>query len=229
MGKSYYAVLGVKTDATTDEIRSAYRRLAKKFHPDYCSEGSENFHEIHEAYSVLADMHRRRDYDNRVMNSRRINVRQRCRPRGFSRPEPEPLIPESAPESVEAISPAGFFETFAFFFDSIFDLNRRNRFASERIQNLTIEVPLSSEQAAVGGSARIAVPVETACRMCGGYGEIGLFECSLCAGSGISTGEVPVIIGFPPGLSSDHTVRVPLSRFGVRNIVLTVVFRPIDH
>ena len=67
--KDYYEVLGVKKDATKDEIRKAYKKLALRWHPDKNpdnkKEAEEKFKEIAEAYSVLSDPDKRREYDNR--------------------------------------------------------------------------------------------------------------------------------------------------------------------
>jgi curved DNA-binding protein len=63
--KDYYAVLGVARDASAEDIRKAYRKLARKYHPDVNkSAGAENrFKEIAEAYEVLGDSEKRRKYD----------------------------------------------------------------------------------------------------------------------------------------------------------------------
>ena len=63
--KDYYEILGVSKDADADEIKSAYRRLAKKYHPDLnkAPEAAEKFKEINEAYEVLSDDRKRANYD----------------------------------------------------------------------------------------------------------------------------------------------------------------------
>lgn len=64
--KDYYKILGVSRDATLDEIKKAYRRLALKYHPDRNpgdKEAEEKFKEINEAYAVLSDPEKRRQYD----------------------------------------------------------------------------------------------------------------------------------------------------------------------
>ena len=65
MSKDYYEILGVSKNADADEIKSAYRRLAKKYHPDLnkAPEAAEKFKEINEAYEVLGDDKKRANYD----------------------------------------------------------------------------------------------------------------------------------------------------------------------
>src|SRR3954466_6068231 len=65
-GKDYYAVLGVSQTATQDELKKHYRRLAKQHHPDANKndpKASERFKEISEAYGVVGDAEKRKQYD----------------------------------------------------------------------------------------------------------------------------------------------------------------------
>jgi len=65
--KNYYQVLGVDREASQEDIKKAFRRLSKKYHPDMNpddNESEERFKEINEAYSTLSDPNKRRNYDN---------------------------------------------------------------------------------------------------------------------------------------------------------------------
>jgi curved DNA-binding protein len=65
-GTDYYAVLGVAKDASAEEIKKAYRRMAMKYHPDHAKgdpKAEEQFKKISEAYAVLSDKEKRRQYD----------------------------------------------------------------------------------------------------------------------------------------------------------------------
>lgn len=65
MGKNYYNILGINTEASDDEIKKAYRKMALKFHPDKNKDpnAEDKFKEIAEAYEVLSDPKKRSIYD----------------------------------------------------------------------------------------------------------------------------------------------------------------------
>lgn len=65
LSKDYYKILGIETSASEDDIKKAYRSLAKKYHPDVNKEidAEEKFKEINEAYQILGDENKRRAYD----------------------------------------------------------------------------------------------------------------------------------------------------------------------
>ncbi len=70
---NYYKIIGVAENATEEEIKTAYRKLAKKYHPDAHPgdrECEKNFREINEAYSVLADTEKRKKYDEQLSGTK---------------------------------------------------------------------------------------------------------------------------------------------------------------
>jgi molecular chaperone DnaJ len=228
MAKSYFAILGVASSASPDQIRSAYRRLAKEFHPDNFMGGNDIFRQIQEAYSVLGNAHKRNEYEQSLQKASE-KMSKMCR----SYAEPEPLIPKQQPVDLGEILPVRSFQTFTPSLDEIFDWLWNNFSSldmpkSGRIQNLTLEIPLTREQVKRGGNARVMVPARAVCPICHGYGHIGYYECCRCAGEGAISGELPVSISFPAGLRQDHAVIISLKRFGIQNLQLTVLFRLTD-
>jgi molecular chaperone DnaJ len=65
---NYYEILGVSKDATQDDIKRAYRKLAIQYHPDKNPDGDEKFKQIAEAYDIIGNETKRIDYDNRLNN-----------------------------------------------------------------------------------------------------------------------------------------------------------------
>ncbi|KAI3712819.1 hypothetical protein L1987_71385 [Smallanthus sonchifolius] len=68
---SLYRILGISTEATGSEIKTAYRRLARTSHPDVKDSSGEEFMKIHDAYSTLSDPDKRADYDRRLVRTTR--------------------------------------------------------------------------------------------------------------------------------------------------------------
>ena len=65
---NYYEILGVSKDATQDDIKKAYRKLSKQYHPDVNPEGGEKFKDIASAYDTIGDETKRAQYDNKLNN-----------------------------------------------------------------------------------------------------------------------------------------------------------------
>jgi len=233
MMKNYYLLLGVTSDASDEEIKTAFRRRALELHPDRSGLESDPFLEIKEAYGVLADPKRRRHYDEE-------RLAQPLIPRSGWRPSPEPLRPPR--RRVEPLRPrettGGFrevslatsFDRYRPSFDELFDrwwsnFHAITRPKAEVLQSLTVEIVVNPEQALYGGTTRVGIPAQVICPTCGGGGAVGLHECWRCEGHGALTAEYPLDIEYPPQLPDGYAVRVPLARFGIENFYLTVLFR----
>ena len=90
-GDNFYELLGVSSDASPDEIHRAYRRLARRFHPDHNTgaDADARFQELSRAYEVLHDPEQRARYDRATARP----VVRRARPAAQSRPAPGPRAP----------------------------------------------------------------------------------------------------------------------------------------
>ncbi len=227
MAKNYYLILGLASDASDQEIRSAYKRLAKELHPDISGKDSVPFLELQEAYSVLNDPEKRQQYDD-CRGKRQTNPRVPIEPLVRNRINVEPLIPRKWSDN-PGYSIRDEFQTFIPSFDELFDYLGQNfrsltHRKTEHVKSITIDVPVTSMQAFKGGQVQIRVPVRFECNVCQGMGNIGSFECLRCSGQGKLVGEYPVSVRFPGGIRDRYTMDVSLTNLGIRNAYLSVRF-----
>ena len=203
-GKDFYKVLGVSEKASADEIKKAYRRLAKQNHPDANPDdeaAAERFKEVGEAYGVLSDPEKRKKYDQ----MRRFGAFTGAG-RGGGRSSP------GAPGGGAGFSfdDLSNFGGLGDIFSSIFDRGGRPGTTTggrtrkkTRTKGADVEyvVDISFEKAALGGKVTINVPITEECATCGGSGAkpgTDLRVCGECAGSGtVSFGQQGFAVNRP--------------------------------
>ncbi|MDJ0623244.1 MAG: DnaJ domain-containing protein [Desulfocapsaceae bacterium] len=232
MPKNYYVILGIPASSTLSDIKSAYRRLAKEYHPDHYKRDEQPFLAIQEAYSVLSNPSRRKEYDSSLdllRGKTRARTYGRSQP-GFVKDEAEPLIPEEQYSESFVNHPASAPRSMAPGLDSLFSqffstVSERWDYQRNQNEQLAMEVNLTAEQAYRGGHIRVMLPAQIHCPDCGGRGSGGFHECWRCFGSGILQGEMPILLNYPAGIGDNHIVEFPLERHGVANRVLRVRFR----
>lgn len=232
MRKNYYFVLGLTSNANQEEIKSAYRQRALELHPDLHGPDSEPFLEVQEAYSVLSDPPSREAYDARLRQSR-----GGARPRAEAMRAPrraESFQQSAAPTFLHDLSLTQSFETFQPSFEELFarlwgNFTSFDRPKAERLESLTVEVPLTPDEGLQGGQVRVLVPAPIHCPSCHGRGSVGPFECLRCGGHGIIVSQLPVVASYPQGLTTSYVSRIPLDSFGIQNFYLTVRFRVSDR
>ncbi|HEX2191128.1 MAG TPA: molecular chaperone DnaJ [Longimicrobiaceae bacterium] len=198
--KDFYRILGVAENASADEIKKSYRKLAKKYHPDANpndASAADRFKEISEAYSVLSDEAKRKQYDQ----MRKFGAfGGMAGAGGFGRGAgPRPGGPGAGPGP----GPAGGFGGFedigdigglGDLFGSIFDFGKRRGGARpdgpQRGENVEYAVEVPFEVAVRGGKRTITVPVTEDCPTCAGSGArpgTDLTTCPECKGRGTIT------------------------------------------
>ena len=232
MPKNYYIILGIPSYSSQEEVKAAYRRLAKEFHPDRYGQKQSPFLTIQEAYSVLGDPAQRRTYDKVLRDNRQIQEKQRNveSMRGYRHEMVEPLIPGQDPiERGDTSLPRSFFSSIRSF-NSLFDLLSNNiieqiRPKDEMGKELSVTIVLTPGQASNGGHVRLNVPVQLRCSGCKGSGSVGPYECWRCSGAGLLRGGCPVMVSYPPGILDNQSVRLSLDRYGLHDRYLTVNFK----
>jgi molecular chaperone DnaJ len=181
MGKrDYYEVLGVSPSASEQEIKKAYRTLAKKYHPD-ANQGDkaseEKFKEISEAHEVLSDKGKRAQYDE---------IR-RARETGFHGSYDD-FLRQAQAGGATRFRFEDLSDLFSSFFGEGTPFHARESGASFRGEDLIYEIQVPFETAITGGTMAITVPQERECSVCGGSGAkpgTKLETCTECGGSGM--------------------------------------------
>ena len=216
MAKSLYLVLGVETNASPQQVQSAYRHWSSRLDPEHEDADAPALREAQDAYSILADPAQRRAYDGRIQSP------SKTRAEPF-RPKPSPPAPIefSLRESPAEVRPS-FEELFERLWSNFALLTRPK---AERLESLILDIPLTRDEAASGGRARIKIPARARCPACHGHGMLGLYECWRCLGHGAITADYPLELRYPAGILNQYIVRVALDRFGIKNLYLTVRFR----
>lgn len=188
--KDFYELLGVNKDATDQEIKKAYRKLAMKYHPDKNQgnkDAEEKFKEINEAYEVLSDKEKRANYD-------RFGPDAYNSAGGFG---------------------GGGFSGANFDFDDIFDMfsgfgsgggfggfssrsNRNTAKMPRKGQDVRIKLSITFEEAAFGIKKEVEIPIEDSCQFCKGTGAkngTSKERCKTCNGEGVITKTVRTPFG----------------------------------
>lgn len=149
--KDYYSVMGVDPSADADTIKQAYRRLARKYHPDVSKEtdAEARFKEVGEAYEVLRDPEKREAYDQLRRGGHRPGESFRPPP-GWSN---EGFEFRGGPGGVHAEDLGGFSD----FFESLFGGARRARPTAQRGRDVRATIRIDLETAFAGGLRRLAV------------------------------------------------------------------------
>ncbi|MEO0079835.1 MAG: molecular chaperone DnaJ [candidate division WOR-3 bacterium] len=182
--RDYYEVLGVSRNATQDEIKSAYRRLAKEYHPDRNpdnrAEAEEKFKELSEAYEVLADENKRRLYDTYGHEG----VSRHFGPGGFDFRRDFTHVDDLSDIFGDLLRGFGGGVGPGGLFDLLFgDARVRSRVA-ERGGDIRIRLRLTLEEVASGTTKEITFSRYEACPDCSGRGGTGTAVCPVCRGAG---------------------------------------------
>ncbi|HEX6750062.1 MAG TPA: molecular chaperone DnaJ [Longimicrobium sp.] len=191
--KDFYRVLGVPENANADEIKKAYRKLAKQYHPDANPDNAsaaEKFKEISEAYAVLSDEGKRKQYDQ---------MRKLGAFGGLGGYRPGGARPGGAAGggsfSFEDLDLGGGLGDI---FGSIFDFGKRGRGGGApgrpggptRGETIEYQVEIPFKVAARGGTVTVTLPVTEDCPVCGGTGAkpgTQIITCPECKGAGTIT------------------------------------------
>jgi molecular chaperone DnaJ len=174
--KDLYETLGVSRGASQDEIKKAYRKLARQYHPDTNpgdAEAEERFKEVQTAYDVLSDAEKRKQYDRFGSAN--------------GRPGPGGGFNVGA-EGFDFADLGDLGDIFGGLFGGFGSRGRAQQQRGRRGRDVEVEVRLSFEDSLHGVETKIPVELETACRECGGSGAkpgTAPILCPECHGRGV--------------------------------------------
>jgi molecular chaperone DnaJ len=193
--RDYYDVLGVSADAGADEIKRAYRQLARRYHPDISGDDrGAAFLELATAYDVLRDPVKRRSYDASLL-----------------------------PRMRSAAAQPWFADEIAIDFPSVASVLDRMRdafFMAEQPVTLSAELVLSAQEAMAGTSVPLEIPLRRTCGRCGGRGEVWTDWCAACLGLGEVTAAHPVTVRVPAGVREGAAFRFSITPPGAPSTVV---------
>ncbi len=203
--KDYYQILGVNKTATDKEIKQAYRRLARKYHPDLNpndKSAEAKFKEINAAYQVLSDPEKRKKYDQF----------------GDQWEYADQFAQAGAQDKVRWDFGRGG-TTFEYddlsdlggIFSSLFgDSGRgfRTRRGPQRGQDVESTIEVSLEEAYHGSTRLIHLQTEEPCATCGGTGRVGNRICTICNGAGGKISPRRLEVKIPVGVRDGSRIRI---------------------
>ena len=233
--KDYYSTLGVNKNASDDEIKSAYRQMAKKYHPDLnkTPEAAEKFKEVNEAYSVLSDKTKRANYDQ---------FGSADGPQGFGR---------SGFSGGFGGEGFGGFEDIFNIFSNFGGRGAGRTQVREEGEDINVDLTLTFSEAAFGcekeipitrkerckdcggtgaksnsdyvtcpecnGAGQVTYTQQTLfgmtrttgiCRNCNGKGKVVKEKCTSCKGNGVKSVSTKIKVKIPAGIDNDQVIRM---------------------
>ncbi|HYE33645.1 MAG TPA: J domain-containing protein [Methylomirabilota bacterium] len=193
--KDYYKVLGLTPRASQDEIRAAFRTLARQCHPDLAPGSEDRFKQIQEAYEVLGDPVRRRKYDY-LARFERYSAFD-----GPRRQDDEEYdADEEDVEDWTELTKERFSDYFQQFFED--DDARNDEAPFER------EIVVTLEEAALGAIRSLKLKRSDPCKPCFGVGRVNQQLCPHCKGHGRLEREETCRVKIPAGIRPGKTLRL---------------------
>jgi DnaJ-class molecular chaperone len=216
--KDYYKILGVARGASADEIKKAFRKLARKYHPDVNpgdKKAEEHFKEINEAYEVLSDAEKRKRYDTLGPN-----WQEQFGPNFSGGGARRSYAYGNSPFGFDSSGASGFSD----FFEAIFgrsstggngrssgmsgfgastsDMRRRTG------DNIEQPVEIAFQESYAGGSRTFSIQSTEVCPTCKGTGEVGNRPCAACGGQGQVPRVKRIQVKIPAGVDNGSKIRV---------------------
>jgi len=204
-GKDYYQILGVSRTASEKEIKQAYRRLARKYHPDINpgdKSADTKFKEINAAYEVLSKPEKRKRYDQ--FGEQWEYADQFAKSGGQERVRWDF---GKGGTSFEYGDLSGFGDIFSSLFGDS-GIGSRMKRGPRRGQDIESLIEVSLEEAYQGSKRLMQLQTEEPCTACGGTGRVGNRVCTICGGAGGKVNPKRLEVKIPAGVRDGSRIRI---------------------
>lgn len=230
MDKNYYDILGISTEATEGEIKSAFRKLARKWHPDVAGntpDSVEKFKSISEAYDILSDEIKRRRYDalrgilhkvreekeknnseNKKQNNEQKETKQTKKESSQNTKEKSEKTQEQ--QSQSDIDNKAFFTMWDNLIHKSGNKKTQEKYSAKKINgtDITSEINISIEEAMMGTSRTVNILHTEPCPKCHGRKFSNGSMCSVCKGKGETSVHKKLTVKIPEKVKHNSKIRI---------------------
>ena len=207
--KNYYEILEVSTGSTIIEIKSAYRKLARKYHPDInkSPEAIEIFKEITKAYEILSDEKERRNYDilNGIFKEEVKEEKEQPNVNTNNSTASKPKKPQKQSQN----NKPDFFKAFKIWSAKL-KKNKRTKelHKPKKGENITTEVVITPDEVITGSKRIINIRTTKQCPKCNGHRFANGDKCPQCNGTGMITEAKKITVSIPKGVRHGAKLRL---------------------
>lgn len=222
---NYYEILGIEPDASHDAIKSAYRKLARKYHPDIAGEsGVEKFKAVTEAYETLSDETRRKRYDillgifnyNKSTTDRATQKEAQKAYNQTARQEEVFKSAEKQEKNTKKEDANNFQNIFNEFLDGLkakpqpeYKQKQKSEHRPVNGTNITTDVVISMLEAMNGVSKTVNILSTQECTNCHGRPFANGMSCPVCDGKGVVSQHKKITVKIPANVKPNSKIRIP--------------------
>lgn len=213
--KNFYEILDIDVDATSEQIKSAYRKLARKYHPDVnkTPDAIVIFKQITIAYETLSNNEKRRQYD--ILNGifKQEEPKQEYKTSSQKAQEQYQETINKSPKYEQPIKKSknktGLIKIFRYFCSKLKKQKRTKELhRPQKGENITTEVVISPDEVITGSKRIINIRTTKACPKCNGHKFTNGDKCPQCEGKGLITETKRITVSIPKGVRHGSKLRL---------------------